>query len=272
MCDCEDHTCGHPLGIERFAWRTREDSKIHTVLESAQKVVYDQRSAFGLGKDERFAHHYKLEELKRVAHIQEDLSQRIRVLEQELRSALDEKERAFRYHWVKGQPRCEAATLAQHRQLRFGLLSYVLHSRTLVILTAPIIYLGLIPFSLLDFFLAMYQTVCFPVYGIPKVKRTEYVIFDRGQLKYLNVLERFNCMYCSYANGLCAYFTEVAARTEQHWCPIKHARRLRAPHSRYPRFLDFGDASRYRQQIESVRNDFWDLRNLNAPRSDSNAK
>jgi len=150
-----------------------------------------------------------------VAHIQEDLSQRIRVLEQELRSALDEKERAFRYHRVEGQPRFEAATLAQHRKLRFGLPSYILHSRTLVILTAPII---------------------------------------------------------SYANGLCACFTEVAARTEQHWCPIKHARRLRAPHSRYPRFLDFGDASRYRRQIETARNDFVDLRNLKAPRLDSSAK
>ena len=36
-----------------------------------------------------------------------------------------------------------------------------------------------------------------------------------------------NCIYRSYANGLCSYVTEVAARTEQHWCPIKHARRLR---------------------------------------------
>ena len=73
-------------------------------------------------------------------------------------------------------------------------------------------------------------------------------------------LERLNCVYCSYANGLFAYATEIAARTEQHWCPIKHAKRLDAPHSRYWQFLDYGDAKSYRQQIDATRRDFTDLR------------
>ena len=141
-----------------------------------------------------------------------------------------------------------------------------------MVLTAPVIYLGTIPFCLLDLFLAFYQGICFPIFGIPKVRRADYFVFDRGGLKYLILLERLNCMYCSYANGLCAYVTEIAARTEQHWCPIKHAIRLRAPHSRYPHFFDYGDAQRYGRQIETVRNDFVDVRSLTSTRPDASAK
>ena len=141
-----------------------------------------------------------------------------------------------------------------------------------MLLTAPVIYLGFVPFALLDLFVAFFQGICFPIYGIPRVRRADYVIFDRGQLKYLNLLERFNCIYCSYGNGLCAYVAEVAARTEQHWCPIKHSRRLRAPHSRYPHFFDYGDAQQYSREIETVRNDFVDIRSLTSARPDTNAK
>ena len=195
-------------------------------------------------------------------HTHEDLLLRIKTLEDELRTALEEKERLYRYRWINRKARFEENILAKHRKLKKSLWSYVLHSRFLVILTAPVIYFGCIPFSLLDLFLWIYQSVCFPVYGIPKVKRSDYIVFDRGHLRYLNVLERINCIYCSYANGLCAYVTEITARTEQHWCPIKHARRIRAPHSRYSHFLDYGNAEDYNRRIEGVRNDFVDLQVL----------
>lgn len=207
-----------------------------------------------------------------MAQIEEALSKRIRSLEKELQTALEEKERAFGYHWDHGKAKFEEDVLSQHRRLKQGLFPYILHSRFLVLVTSPLIYLGFIPFVLLDLFLALYQGICFPVYGIPKVNRADFLIFDRGRLKYLNLLERINCMYCSYANGLCAYVTEVAARTEQHWCPVKHAARLRSPHSRYPHFFDYGDAQGYRRQIEATRNDFSDLRNLTAPQPHTGAK
>lgn len=197
-----------------------------------------------------------------MAKAQEDLHRRIKTLEDELETVLEEKERAFRYFWVKGKAKFEHEVLSEHKDLKYWLPSYVLHSRFLAVITAPLIYLGFFPFCFLDVFLAIYQGVCFPVYGIPKVIRSDYLIFDRGHLKYLNLVERLNCAYCSYANGLCAYVTEIAARTEQHWCPIKHARRLRAPHSRYTRFFDYGDAARYQRRIETVRSDFVDLRTL----------
>lgn len=207
-----------------------------------------------------------------MAQIQEDLSVRIKSLEKELQAALEDKERAFRYHWESGKATFQEDALAEQRKLKQWLPSYIRDSRFLAIATAPVIYIGIVPFCLLDLFLAFYQGICFPIYGIPKVRRADYLIFDRGGLKYLNLLERLNCAYCSYGNGLFAYATEVAARTEQHWCPIKHARRLRAPHSRYPHFFDYGDAQQYRRQIETVRSDFVDLRSLTSTRPDTSAK
>ena len=204
-----------------------------------------------------------------MGETKDDLQRRIKILEDELQTALEEKERAFRYYWVKGKAKFEKEVLSQHTDLKYWLPLYILHSRFLAVLTAPVIYAGFFPFLFLDIFLTIYQGICFPVYGIPKVKRSDYLIFDRGHLRYLNLVERLNCIYCSYANGLCAYVAEISARTEQHWCPIKHARRLRAPHSRYTRFFDYGNAELYQQQIEKVRSDFVDLRTLTANRRGS---
>ena len=187
------------------------------------------------------------------------LEQRIKTLEHEFESALEEKEQAFRCYWSKGKARFSKELRREHKKLRVRLPSYVIHVRPLVLLTVPIIYLGIVPFLLLDLFMTVYQAVCFPIFGIPKVKRRDYLVLDRGRLAYLNLLEKLNCVYCSYANGLCAFAAEIAARTEQHWCPIKHAQRPGSPHSRYWRFIDYGDARKYRRQIETTRRDFTDL-------------
>ena len=148
----------------------------------------------------------------------------------------------------------------EHRRLKTSLVRYVLHSRILAILTAPFIYAVIIPFVLLDLFVSVYQAVCFPVYGIPKARRRDYIAIDRNKLRYLNAVEGFNCMYCSYGNGVLAYAVEIAGRTEQHWCPIKHARRVQNAHDRYSHFLPYGDAPAYREEIDKVRCDFKDLK------------
>lgn len=193
---------------------------------------------------------------------EQHLSDRIQSLEKELASVLAEKQKAFEYSFIRGRARFDEAVLKRHKELKYWLPSYILHSDILAILTAPVIYAGIIPFMMLDLFLAVYQGICFPVYGVPKARPADYVFFDRGNLKYLNLLERLNCAYCSYGNGVLAYGVEVAARTEQHWCPIKHAQRLRSPHSRYGHFFDYGDAQEYSTQVETVRNDFVDLKTL----------
>jgi hypothetical protein len=148
----------------------------------------------------------------------------------------------------------------EQRRLKTSLFRYIVHSRFLAIVTAPFIYACIIPFGLLDLFVSTYQAVCFPVYGIPKARRRDYMAIDRNKLRYLNALEGLNCMYCSYANGLLAYVVEIAGRTEQHWCPIKHARRVQHAHDRYSRFLPYGDASAYRERIDKVREDFKDIK------------
>ena len=62
-----------------------------------------------------------------------------------------------------------------------------------------------------------------------------------------------NCGYCGYANGVLAYVREIAGRTEQYWCPIRHAKRVRAPHPHYREFVDYGDATGYQQRLPLLR-------------------
>ncbi len=111
---------------------------------------------------------------------------------------------------------------------------------------------------LMDLLVTVYQTICFPVYRMPKVRRSDYLVFDREDLPYLNAIEKFNCLFCSYGNGVAAYTREVAARTEQYWCPIKHARRIRNAHDRYPRIFDHGDAEAFRQGLARLRRQYDD--------------
>jgi hypothetical protein len=112
----------------------------------------------------------------------------------------------------------------------------------------------------LDVFVMLYQVICFPVYGIPLVRRSDYIVLDRHRLKYLNWVEKCNCIYCGYFNGLMAYLREIAGRTEQYWCPIRHSRLPKSTHSRYDRFVDYGDAEGYRRELVEIRKDFGDCR------------
>jgi hypothetical protein len=55
------------------------------------------------------------------------------------------------------------------------------------------------------------------------------------------------------SNGVFAYVREVAGRTEQYWCPIRHAKRIPAPHVHYRQFVDYGDAEGYRRRLLFLR-------------------
>jgi len=98
----------------------------------------------------------------------------------------------------------------------------------------------------------------------------DYIVFDRGRLPYLNWIEKAGCIYCSYANGLLAYVSEITARTEQHFCPIKHHEPVTHPHSRYSHFLPYGDGRNYEKRFNKVRNDFVDIKP--APKTTKDAK
>ncbi|WP_347337754.1 hypothetical protein [Undibacter mobilis] len=182
-----------------------------------------------------------------------ELIGKIKQLESELDAELAKRGAELRFGLEHGRVAFEEELLRRHRELRQKLLPYVFGARPLVMLVAPVIYAGIVPFVLLDLFVSVYQAVCFPVYGIAKVKRADYLVFDRHHLAYLNALEKLNCAYCSYANGLIAYVREIVARTEQYWCPIKHARRVIGSHARYAMFDDYGDGEGYRERLEELR-------------------
>lgn len=110
------------------------------------------------------------------------------------------------------------------------------------LLSIPFIYAMLIPVVLLDIFISIYQATAFPLYRIPKVQRSDYVIMDRRFLPYLNLIQKMNCLYCSYVNGLLAYAVEISARTERYWCPIKTAHKQPYAHAWYNDFAEYGDA------------------------------
>jgi hypothetical protein len=182
----------------------------------------------------------------------EELIEAVRNLDEELEAEFRRKREEFHFIIEARRVRFAEELILQHRRLKVGLARYLREARPLFVLTAPVIYAGILPLLLLDLFVSLYQTICFPVYGIPKARRGEYLVFDRDDLPYLNALEKLHCAYCSYANGLAAWVREVAARTEQYWCPIKHARRIRDAHSRYPRFFEYGDAESYRKGLERL--------------------
>lgn len=188
-----------------------------------------------------------------MTHQIDELIRRIKELQEELEVEFRQKREEFQFVIEKKRIRFAEEVARQQRRLKTGLFRYLIEARPLNILTAPVIYAGFIPFMALDSFLFIYQTICFPVYGIPKVKRADYLVFDREDLPYLNIIEKFNCFYCSYGNGLAAYAREISARTEQYWCPIKHARRIKAAHDRYPRFFEFGDAESFSKGLERLR-------------------
>lgn len=110
------------------------------------------------------------------------------------------------------------------------------------LLAMPFIYAVLAPLVVLDGFVSLYQAVSFRLWSIPQVSRAQHMRFDRAKLPYLNVLQRLNCRYCSYANGVLAYTQEIAAKTEQYWCPIQHETDPVAPHNRYKAFIAYGDS------------------------------
>jgi hypothetical protein len=176
-----------------------------------------------------------------------------RELERELEEELRRKREEFSYRFEATRVDFARRVLEFHKRFRTGVMSYLWASGPIKLLIAPVIYSFILPLAALDLWLWVYQAVSFPIYGIAKVDRAQFLVFDRSLLAYLNPIEKFNCGYCSYANGLIAYTREVAARTEQYFCPIKHARKRIAAHARYQHFFDFGDAEGYRRGLEKLR-------------------
>lgn len=174
-------------------------------------------------------------------------------LEDELRSAVHEQESRMFFQIEGKRVEFERTVRDAHRKLKMNFFRWLVTNRPQNLITGPIIYSMAIPLLMLDLCVSFYQWTCFPIYGIKKVRRADYIVYDRHQLDYLNFIEKFHCIYCEYGNGLIAYLREIVARTEQYFCPIKHARKILGTHARYNRFLDYGDAEEYEKRLEEFR-------------------
>jgi hypothetical protein len=182
-----------------------------------------------------------------------ELLSEITKLEDELRTALSEQQSSMFFEINGKRIEFQQSIKETHKRLKTSFLRWLVTDRPQNLITGPIIYSMIIPLALTDLFVSFYQATCFPIYGIKKVKRGDYIIFDRQQLNYLNFIEKFHCSYCAYGSGMIAYVSEIVARTEQYFCPIKHARKIIGTHRRYARFLDYGEAEDYEGKLEQFR-------------------
>ena len=187
------------------------------------------------------------------------LLEEVQDLERRLSDRIQHKNEKLDFQFENNRPVFGADVRHRYKALKKKVFQFLINSSILKIITSPVVYSLAIPLMLLDLFVIFYQWVCMPVYGIPRVRRRDYVVIDRHRLPYLNLIEKFNCVYCGYANGVVALAREVASRTEQHWCPIKHARRVKGCHSRQCLFYKYGDAESLRREFDQMRADFSDI-------------
>jgi len=185
----------------------------------------------------------------------EALVQRLVRLEDEIEGKLEAERARFHYRLEKNRAVFEQEVLRRHKEIKTGLLKFLRHSPLANLIVAPAIYMLIVPLALLDLGVTVFQLVCFTAWRMERVRRADYVILDRHRLAYLNGIEKLNCLYCGYANGVIAYAREAASSTEQYWCPIKHALRVRNPHARYRRFVDYGDGEGFRARLNALRDE-----------------
>ena len=185
-------------------------------------------------------------------HIGELLAQ-MATLEDELRTTMHDQEQRM-FFQIKGKRiEFEHSVKLAHRKLKTGFFRWLVLFRPQNLITGPIIYSMVVPMILLDLCVSFYQFTCFPIYRVAKVRRADYIVFDRQHLAYLNFFENFHCTYCAYGIGLLAYVSEIVSRTEQYFCPIKHAHKMLGTHARYAHYLDYGDAADYENRLEGFR-------------------
>lgn len=184
-----------------------------------------------------------------------ELVDKIAKLENQLRSELEQQREEFKYRLEGTKVKFDEASLEAHRLLRVAVFPWLLSSKMRHILSIPFIYGMIIPIAFIDITITCYQHIAFRLYNISRVKRSKYIVMDRNQLSYLNAIQKFNCLYCGYGSGVLNYTREVVARTEQYWCPIKHARKVVGTHRRYRNFVAYGDAENYGSQLIKLRDE-----------------
>ena len=142
--------------------------------------------------------------------------------------------------------------LRELRKYRKSVLESIFSATVREIFSIPFIWMMLIPAIFLDICLFIYQNTAIRLYKIPLAKRSDYIVFDRSQLVYLNWIQKIDCIYCSYVNWLFQYWVEVAWRTEKYWCPIKHATKKHWTHNWEKYFAEYWDSDEFNKMFWKV--------------------
>jgi hypothetical protein len=131
----------------------------------------------------------------KLEDILERLRQVQRELENELGRLLVEKRGEFHYTIRRGEVVFERSVRRLQRIQCVGLWRYLRDARLAHVLSAPVIYSLIVPLVILDRSITVYQHICFRIYGIPLVRRSDCMVIDRHHLDHLNTIEKLNCVY-----------------------------------------------------------------------------
>ena len=182
-----------------------------------------------------------------------EIVEEIEVMKLKLAEEVAQHESHISYEIKNGYVTFEKEVLAKQKENMKNLLTWFREVPLLHFLAAPLIYAMVIPAILFDVLLFVYQQIVFRVFKFTFVRRSDYILFDHQYLGYLNPIEKLNCLYCSYFNGLMLYASAIAGRTELYFCPIKHAKKVVSQHKYYDKFLSYGDEEEYQEKLKVVR-------------------
>jgi len=180
----------------------------------------------------------------------------IEAMKVKLGEEISQQESHISYEIQDGYVKFEKDVLDKQKENMKNLIAWFREIPLLHLLSSPLIYGMLIPAILLDLILFIYLQVIFRIYKFKMIKRSDYILFDRQYLGYLNSIEKLNCMYCAYFNGLMQYASAIASRTELYFCPIKHAKKIAYKHEHYDDFLRYGDEEDYQNKLKALRENF----------------
>jgi len=177
----------------------------------------------------------------------------IEAMKIKLLAEIAEQEEQVSYEIKNGYVRFEKEVLEKQKKNMKNLWLWFRDIPLLHLLSSPIVYFMVFPAMFLDIALFVYSKVVSKVFKFTFPSRDEYIVFDRQYLAYLNIIEKINCMYCSYFNGLMAYAFSIASRTELYFCPIKHAKKVVYEHKYYGEFLNYGEGDDYQKKLGELR-------------------
>ncbi len=182
-----------------------------------------------------------------------EMIEEIEAMKVKLGEEIAQQEKDISYEIQNGYVRFEQEIFNRQKENMKNLLAWFRDIPLLHLLASPLVYAMVIPAILFDIILFVYQQVIFRIFKFKFIKRSDYILFDRQYLGYLNSIEKLNCLYCTYFNGLMQYAAAIAGRTELYFCPIKHAKKVAYQHDYYDEFFSYGDEDKYQEKLEEIR-------------------